>query len=259
MLALLAHNASDWTGPTGNNTYLLSGSHPALVDAGVGAAEHISSIERALNGEALESVLITHGHPDHVSGVPALIDRWPRLRVSKMPPNIPAGAVALADGGRVDAGDGSLSIVATPGHSPDHCCFFDEREGDLYCGDLVRIGGTIVISPSQGGDLAEYLGSLQRVRGLGPKRLLPGHGPVIEDPDRVIESYLQHRAEREAQVVAGLRRGASSAEQLVAAIYPDLAVTLAPAAAEMMRAHLAKLLKEGRVREDDGRWALTSQ
>jgi glyoxylase-like metal-dependent hydrolase (beta-lactamase superfamily II) len=259
VFVLAAHNASDWTGPSGNNTYLLPGACASLVDAGVGHTAHVSSIERALNGSPLESVLITHGHPDHMAGVPMLIERWPDLRVSKMRPNLPDGAEPLSDGDRVDAGNGTLVVVATPGHSPDHSCFFDEQTGDLYCGDLVRIGGTIVISPAQGGDLGEYLRSLQRVRALGPKRLLPGHGPIVEDPGQIIASYLQHRAEREAQVINGLRTGASGPEQLVAAIYPALGHSLVPAAAEMMRAHLAKLLKEGRVRHEDGRWSLTSR
>ena len=104
----------------------------------------------------------------------------------------------------------------------------------------------------------EYLRSLQRVRALAPARLLPGHGPIVEDPGRVIDAYVQHRADREAQVVRALQQGRSSPEQIAAAIYPDLAESLVPAAIEMMRAHLAKLLKECRVRVDGGRWSLTS-
>jgi len=259
VLALPAHNASAWTGPTGNTTYLFVGARPALVDAGVGHAAHLASLERALAGSLLERVLVTHAHPDHIAGVPVLAERWPLLRVSKMPPDMPPGAVPLADGDRVDAGNHSLIVAATPGHAPDHCCFFDEEAGDLYCGDLVRAGGTIVIAPSRGGDLDQYLRSLERVRAIGPKRLWPAHGPVIDNPAQIIESYVQHRAEREAQVIGGLRDAALTPEELARAIYPDLASALAPAAVEMIRAHLGKLAKEGRVREADGRWALIAR
>ena len=70
-----AGNPSEWTGPSGNNTWLLPGREPALVDAGVGTPEHVEAVASALNGAPLARVLITHWHPDHVKGLPALRDR----------------------------------------------------------------------------------------------------------------------------------------------------------------------------------------
>ena len=80
-ILLPAHNASTWTGPTGNNTYLLPGRVPTLIDAGVGKPEHVDAVAHALGGRPLALVLITHGHSDHVNGVPALVARWPDVRV----------------------------------------------------------------------------------------------------------------------------------------------------------------------------------
>ena len=74
-------NPSEWTGPTGNNTWLLTGREPALIDAGTGQPSHLEALERALDGAALERVFITHWHPDHVKGLPALRERWRRLVV----------------------------------------------------------------------------------------------------------------------------------------------------------------------------------
>src|SRR5919108_3175593 len=128
MVLIPADNASEWTGPTGNNTYLLTGSIVALVDAGVGRPSHIDALAAALGRRPLALLLITHGHPDHVSGVPALTAKWPALRVRKMPANTTEISEPLRDGARVPAGDTTLVVLATPGHSPDHCCFFDERE-----------------------------------------------------------------------------------------------------------------------------------
>src|SRR3982751_1399299 len=80
-ILISAGNPSEWTGPTGNNTWLLPGREPALVDAGTGLPSHLEALERALEGAALIRVLITHWHPDHVKGLPALKDRWPTLDV----------------------------------------------------------------------------------------------------------------------------------------------------------------------------------
>jgi glyoxylase-like metal-dependent hydrolase (beta-lactamase superfamily II) len=55
-----AGNASEWTGPTGNNTWLLTGREPALVDAGTGLPEHLDALARALDGAPLARVFITH-------------------------------------------------------------------------------------------------------------------------------------------------------------------------------------------------------
>ena len=229
-----AGNPSEWTGPTGNNTWLLNGREPALVDAGTGEASHLEALERALDGAPLIRVLVTHWHPDHVKGLPALKDRWPRLIVIE------------SAGGPVPAGDGVLEILPTPGHSPDHLCFFDRDAGDLYCGDLARMGGTIVIPSRKGGDLRQYLASLQRVRDLAPRRLLPGHGPIVDDPVALMDKYIAHRAEREQQILKAMLDGARTVDEIVRRVYPTLPTSLSDAAADSVRAHLAKLRDEGR-------------
>lgn len=229
-----AGNPSEWTGPTGNNTWLLNGREPALVDAGTGEPSHLDALERALDGAPLIRVLVTHWHPDHVKGLPALKDRWPRLIVIE------------SAGGPVPAGDGVLEILPTPGHSPDHLCFFDRDAGDLYCGDLARMGGTIVIPSRKGGDLRQYLASLQRVRDLAPRRLLPGHGPIVDDPIALMDKYIAHRAEREQQILKAMLDGARTVDEIVRRVYPTLPTSLSDAAADSVRAHLAKLRDEGR-------------
>jgi glyoxylase-like metal-dependent hydrolase (beta-lactamase superfamily II) len=229
-----AGNPSEWTGPTGNNTWLLAGREPALIDAGVGLASHVDAIAEALAGEPLVRVLITHWHPDHVSGLPALKARWKSV------------IVVESGSDPVPAGDGALEIVPTPGHAPDHLCFFDRESGDFYCGDLARRGGTIVIPASKGGDLRAYLASLRRVRDLAPRRLLPGHGPIIDDPISLIDEYIAHREQREQQILKAILDGARTVPDIVRRVYPALPATLSDAAAESVRAHLVKLRDEGR-------------
>jgi len=226
-LLIPAGNPSAWTGPSGNNTWLLRGAQAVLVDAGVGHPEHVDAIARALDGAPLVRVLITHSHSDHVAGLPALRARWPGLRVC--PP---------------DEGDPRLEIVPTPGHAPDHVCFFDRESGDLYCGDLARLGGTIVIPSRKGGDLRAYLHSLNRVRDLAPRRMLPGHGPIIDDPIALIDRYIAHRIQRERQIVEAMAGGAKTVEEIVARVYPELPPSLRAAAEQTVEAHVRKLTSE---------------
>ena len=233
-ILIAAGNPSEWTGPTGNNTWLLRGSEPALVDAGVGDAAHVEAVARGLDGAPLVRVLITHWHPDHVKGLPALRDRWPGLLVVD-------GA-----GEPVPAGNGQLEIIPTPGHSPDHLCFFDRESGDLYCGDLARKEGTIVIPARKGGDLRAYLASLRLVRALGPRRLLPGHGPIVDEPAALIDEYIAHRQKREQQILQAILDGARTVDEIVRRVYPALPPSLSSAAADSVRAHLAKLRDEGK-------------
>jgi glyoxylase-like metal-dependent hydrolase (beta-lactamase superfamily II) len=121
-------------------------------------------------------------------------------------------------------------------------CYFDENSRDLYCGDMARIGGTVVIPAGQGGSLREYLDSLSRIRQLAPRRLLPGHGPIVDDPIALIDEYLEHRRMRSEQIAEALRGGAKNVEEIVERVYPGLSDRLRSAAEETVRAHLAGLV-----------------
>jgi hydroxyacylglutathione hydrolase len=232
----------------GNATWLIDGREPALVDAGVGAAEHISAVAELLQGRPLAHVLVTHGHADHVSGVPALRARWPGLAAWKCPDAAGDGGGwrALHDGQRVGAGSITLLVVHTPGHAPDHVCFWHQETRALFGGDMVARGTTVMIPASRGGSLRQYLASLSRLRALDPARIFPGHGPIIDRPVELIDEYLAHRAMRERQVRACLADGVTSPDAMVGRIYPDLAPALVPAARDTVLAHLQK------IQEDDG-------
>jgi glyoxylase-like metal-dependent hydrolase (beta-lactamase superfamily II) len=248
MLRIPAENPSPWTGPEGNNTYLLAGAMPTLIDAGVGMKAHVDAVARGLAGSPLAQILITHSHPDHAAGIPALLDRWPQAAVRNF------AADRCRDGEVITTGDTRLVALHTPGHAPEHFCFLDEATRDLYCGDLARLGGTIVIPASKGGNLAEYLASLRRIRGLSPARLLPGHGPAVDDVATLIDEYLAHRAEREEQVLKALDAGCQTIDRLVGRIYTGLHPSVVPAAADSVLAHLIKLRDEGRVTESPDGW-----
>ena len=91
---------------------------------------------------------------------------------------------------------------------------------------------------------------------LAPRRLLPAHGFAIDDPQAVLNGYLEHRRLRERQVIDALRTGHATVQAIAESIYDGLAPALVPAAQENVRAHLEKLRRDGRATDEDGRWTL---
>ena len=254
-------NPGPYTG-AGNNTYVISGEIPTLVDAATGKAAHLTALAEALASTRLAQVLVTHAHPDHADGCDPVAERWPDTAFRKMPwPERDqlqsVECLSVADGDRIPAGDGTLLAVHTPGHAPDHLCFLDEATGTLFSADLVVPGGSVVIPASRGGSLAQYLASLRRVLALAPARMLPAHGWAIDDPGAVLSQHLEHRQRREDQIVAALYAGDRRPEAVVDRLYEGLDQGLKRMAQESVVAHLVKLEEEGRARSDGEEWELS--
>jgi len=259
-----AHNPSAMTG-LGNNTYLVAGPDgcAALIDAGVGRPQHLADLAEHLAAEQcrLDHVLVTHGHADHASGAPALAAHHPSAAFAKYPwpeedSQYAVGWRALADGDRVAVGSDVLTALHTPGHSPDHVAFWHEPTRTLFTGDLVILGGSVMIHSSRGGNLAQYLASLERLLTLDPRTLLPAHGDRIDNPAAAIGAHLAHRRMREGQVIDALRAGPATVEAIAESIYHGLDPALMPAARENVRAHLAKLVSDGSAAVENSRWQL---
>jgi glyoxylase-like metal-dependent hydrolase (beta-lactamase superfamily II) len=246
----------------GNNTYLVADAGTALlVDAGVGEARHLDDLRDALvrRDARLAQVLVTHGHPDHAAGSPAIASAHRGVEFAKRPwpgqdEQFDVQWRAIGDGDVCSAGGVDLTVVHTPGHSPDHLAFWHQPSGTVFTGDLVVLGSSVMIHTSKGGNLSAYMRSLETVLALAPRQLLPAHGPQVDDPRALLTGYLEHRRLREQQVLDALQAGHTTVEAIAESIYHDLGPVLMAAARENVRAHLDKLRSDGAAVEHGGRW-----
>lgn len=255
---ILGMNPSPFTGP-GTNTYLvgMNTPFPVLIDTGSGAPQWAALLKGHLAASGAPRItrcLMTHAHPDHIGGVKHLQAIFPEVLLYKHPwpeADQQSGleAAPISDDDLFWEGeDFMLKAIHSPGHAPDHICFHlvDEDEDALFTGDVVLGVGTTVI-PRHGGDLGAYLDTLRRLLALNAKRIYPGHGPVIENPREKIEYYLEHRLERERQILTELEGGARTVATIVKSIYREYPENLHAAAGQSVSAHLDKLEREGRV------------
>jgi glyoxylase-like metal-dependent hydrolase (beta-lactamase superfamily II) len=152
------------------------------------------------------------------------------------------------DGDRLSVGSLSLRLVHTPGHTAGHICVFLEEDRVLFSGDNVLGMGTTAIAPPPHGDMLRYLASLRKMQGLDAALLCPGHGPVVKEPNRKIQELLDHRRERDEQIVTFIGQGRDTVRRLVKAVYPELDRRLVPMATGQVLSHLHKLEQEGKVK-----------
>jgi glyoxylase-like metal-dependent hydrolase (beta-lactamase superfamily II) len=245
----------------GSNTWIV-GREPAwVIDPGPALPAHVEAVAAEVERRGgLAAIALTHDHPDHAEGVPALRER---LRIDRSPPVAAARGsvdVRVHDGERI----GPFEAVATPGHAPDHLTYVldpvaagaDASGADAaaagapgpiaFTGDAVLGEGSVFIAPDPGA-LAGYLAGLERLRARRLALICPGHGPLVEDPDAKLAEYVEHRLQRERALLDALAAGARSIDELLDRAWADAPALLRPAATVTLAAHLDKLADEGRL------------
>ncbi|OXE36712.1 MAG: MBL fold metallo-hydrolase [Phenylobacterium zucineum] len=261
---VVANNPGPFT-YLGTGTYIIGRGEVAVVDPGPDLPEHLEAILAATSGETITHILITHHHADHSPLAGPLKDRTGAI-IYGCPVELPqakdsviteAGAdfgfapdVSLCGGGQILSGPGwTVEAIATPGHTSNHICFALREENALLSGDHIMGWSTTVVSPPDG-EMTAYMSSLELIKAREFTTLWPTHGPPIREVTPFIAAYIDHRKEREAQVLGALKNGQTRIKEMVPVLYAAVDSRLHPAAARSVLGHMIDLVNRGLVVTD---------
>ena len=283
---VIAENPSKFT-YRGTGTYIVGRGEVVVIDPGPVLDSHREALSSALTDDTVRAILVTHCHADHSplaawleqeTGAPTVAyGPHPRPDPEEADEEIDDGvkleeaidfefspSVVARDGDVVFEGAGlTFTAVYTPGHTSNHLCFAMAEESALFTGDHVMGWSTTVVSPPDG-DMAAYIDSLRKVAARSDAVLWPTHGPPRHDGSEYVRALVDHRLERERQVLDALAGGVDTIPAMVAELYADVREELHKPAGHSVLGHLVKLVAEGRVAVADGdrphlssRYALT--
>lgn len=255
---------------TSTNTLIVGGDKLAVIEPATPYLDEQHKLDAAIEqlageGREVVTVLLTHHHRDHTGYANRLRSRLgvPLRAHPKTAERVDFDVdEEIEDGWTLDLGRGHvLEAIFTPGHAPGHLVYIDRKTGVGHAGDLVAGVGTILVDTNDGGDMAVYIDSLRqmkaRMAAYDPApRLVPAHGPIVEQPVELLDHYVAHRLKREEKVVDAIRQGGSSVTAALPLAYDDSPRELWPLARMSLEAHLQKLVAEGRVAREGDNLAL---
>ena len=285
---VIARNPSKFT-YHGTGTYIVGTSDVVVIDPGPKMDSHRDALWGALRGRTVRAIVVTHCHSDHSPLAEWLHAETSAPRYAIGPHRVYEGFVEeddhdpseevdepkdsadgegeeeretidLAFAPDIAVSDGesffrtkefALTAVATPGHTSNHLCVAMDADASLFTGDHVMGWSTTVVAPPDG-DMAAYFASLRKVIGRNDRVLWPTHGGPVTDPRPFLEAYLEHRVQRERQIVEQIAGGNDTIPGIVKVLYANVDKRLHRPARRSVWSHLRKLVAEGSVATVDG-------
>lgn len=263
---ILAPNPSPFTF-TGTCSYVIGEGRVAILDPGPDDPAHVAALLKAVSGETVTHVIVTHTHRDHSPAVVPVVAATGAVTVGEGPHRparplyigeinpLDASAdtafvpdVVVHDGDVIEGEGWRLEAVATPGHAANHMAFALRGADLMFSGDHVMGWATSIVAPPDG-SMGDYVASLEKLAHRSERLYLPGHGPAVTDAPAFVEDYLAHRRAREAAILRGLER-AGTIPDLVRGIYIGLDPRLVGAASLTVLANLEYLVARGVVATD---------
>ena len=258
---ITARNPSGFTF-NGTGTYIIGHGNVAVIDPGPMIDEHIKALEHTLSGERVTHILITHTHMDHSPAAEPLKQIWgsPTFgfgrhgagKIAEGTPIEEGGDMAFepdhhVSDGEIIQGDGwTIECVYTPGHTSNHMCYCLQEEKALFTGDHVMGWSTSVIGPPDG-DMTAYMDSLKKLQLRDDQIYWPTHGTAITDVQPFVQAFIDHRGEREQQIMACLREGITQIPDMVPVMYPQTDPRMFPAAERSVLSAMIRLIETGEV------------
>ena len=240
------------------NCFLIgdTGHEQILLDPSPRDESELKKLIHALRDQRVTKIMLTHHHPDHHEHAPQLARQWgvpiilsadSRQRLERIRPDYFSGIKLeeIQEGMELTQWLGhSVRVVAVPGHDEGQLALMPENRAWFLAGDLFQGIGTVVIGAPEG-DMAKYMGTLERVILLAPRVIFPSHGIGLGSTF-ILEKTLEHRKFREEQVLALSQQGKSE-DDILRVLYSDIQPELLKYARKNIQAHLSKLINEKKI------------
>lgn len=282
---VIASNPSKFT-YRGTGTYIIGTKDVVVIDPGPRIDTHRDALSRTLEPLNVVGIVVTHCHSDHsplaewlheLTGAPRYAIGAHRVYEgfveeddhdpSEDDPSEDESdsdeereTIDLAFAPDVPVKDGEwflrtnefgLQAVATPGHTSNHLCVAMDTENALFTGDHVMGWSTTVVSPPDG-DMTQYFDSMRKCIARTDSILWPTHGGPVTEVRPFLTAYLDHRLERERQIIEQIASGNDSIPAIVKVLYASVPVRLHRPARRSVWSHIRKLVDEGVVATVDG-------